>query len=697
MPYTSYPQIPSTPRAVTQAAESREGIRVSPWRKARRTSCDGEGEGFNVSPRIDRGAGGVPYERGPDDPLYRPLRIYTLDPGALKSDGAIATVNVPYEPLTPERVTGPDGKERNSFHLKGYLFDVQPVRTHPEQEDAIEECGVDLNDQRLLLTNGRTPSPVDPRFHQQMVYAVASLVYASFRQALGRHVSWGFLPREDDHGHPRLRLSPHGRRGHAGASYDRNSGEVQFGFVKTESEVEGHAAPDGHTFSCVSHDIVTHEVTHALLDGLRAYFLEPTSADVMGFHEGFADLIALLHHFTYKEVLRSALRQHHGKVLESALLTSIAIEFGRAVGGGGAVRSLQRSAARARDEIQRGIGRPPAQTSDEPEPDDGDPGVVTYREDMEPHEMGEVLVSAVLHAFAMVYARKVDRYMRLATDGTGVLPPGDISTDLQDLLVEEASQLASDFLNVCIRALDYCPPVDLQLGEFLRAVITADLDLVPDDPWGYREAWIDAFAKHRIYPRGVQSMSEDALKWPLFPFGEKLVVDELSFTKLAFNGDPASPVDSGELYWRACQLGTFVAEHPEEFGMLENGDRLLDHDAVTLPEVQSVRTSRRVGPDGQVVFDLVAEVTQTRYVRGKEPEKPFNFLFRGGCTVLLGPRGEVRYIIGKSVGQNSRVFRQRQFMQGNSENVAAEGDFHVPEAETVQFTQRHGESRTGTS
>ena len=37
----------------------------------------------------------------------------------------------------------------------------------------------------------------------------------------------------------------------------------------------------------------------------------------------------------------------------------------------------------------------------------------------------------------------------------------------------------SIFFNVCVRALDYCPPVDITFGDFLRAVITSDFDLHP--------------------------------------------------------------------------------------------------------------------------------------------------------------------------------------------------------------------------
>src|SRR5262249_42558943 len=85
--------------------------------------------------------------------------------------------------------------------------------------------------------------------------------------------------------------------------------------------------------------------------------------------------------------------------------------------------------------------------------------------------------------------------------------------ELLEVLAHTASRLASHFLSICIRAIDYCPPVDLEFGEYLRALITADYNLVPDDPWAYREALIEAFARRRIFARNVETMSEDALLW----------------------------------------------------------------------------------------------------------------------------------------------------------------------------------------
>jgi len=102
---------------------------------------------------------------------------------------------------------------------------------------------------------------------------------------------------------------------------------------------------------------------------------------------------------------------------------------------------------------------------------------------------------------------------RLATGGSGLLPLGAMHPDLLDELAAEAASLARRFMAVTVRALDFCPPSSLALGEYLRAMVTADALLVPDDGWGFREALIDAFRARRIFPRHVVSLTEDALLW----------------------------------------------------------------------------------------------------------------------------------------------------------------------------------------
>ncbi|HEV2839831.1 MAG TPA: hypothetical protein VGW39_00760 [Chthoniobacterales bacterium] len=580
-------------------------------------ACGIVGRDFEIDETLTRPISSLPYERKWDDPLYRRLRIFSLDPSVSRLDGAQATVKVPYEPLQPGPV--------------GHLFKVDDF----DSTQNTHWGRVDLDQPAVLLNDGRDPSISEPLFHQQMVYAVCSTVHAAFRRALGRSVTWGFqAPNRKREAVGPLRIRPHAFE-EQNAYYDRTTGELCFGYFSTPEDVRGPTPPGGIVFTCLSHDIVAHEVTHALLDGLRAHFSEPTGADVLGFHEGFADLVATFQHFSHREVLEIAIRRSEGRIEEAEFLTGIAHEFGKSLSS-----------------------TKPLRTAYEPESKEGPK---TYRKDMEAHEMGEILVRAVFEAALTVFRRKTAPYRRLATGGTGELPKGEIPIELQKIYGEKASRLASNFLSICIRAIDYCPPVDLELGEYLRAVITADYDLVPDDPWGYREALIDAFRVRRIYPPKVTSLSQETLRWQCSELSVK-TIPRLNFAELKFQGDPASPANAEELCKQGEALGAVLGceRNLEQFGLALNGDKALKGDTVALPRVQSIRTSRRVGPDGQIVFDLVAEVTQRRTVRGPNGSFPFF----GGATVIIGPKGELRYVIAKNILNEDRLEQQREFMRG---------------------------------
>jgi hypothetical protein len=134
------------------------------------------------------------------------------------------------------------------------------------------------------------------------------------------------------------------------------------------------------------------------------------------------------------------------------------------------------------------------------------------RKEGEPHALGAVLVSAVFAAFVTIYRARSADLIRLATNGTGVLPAGEISHDLAGRLAAEAAKVADQVLNMCIRALDYCPPVDVNFGDHLRAIITADRDLVPLDDRGYRVASASRhFATAGFLPNEVAHLAEDSL------------------------------------------------------------------------------------------------------------------------------------------------------------------------------------------
>ena len=249
----------------------------------------------------------------------------------------------------------------------------------------------------------------------------------------------------------------------------------------------------------------------------------------------------------------------------------------------------------------------------------------------------------------------------------GVADGKSLSPELAAVLAEEASKLAEQLQRIVIRAIDYCPPVDLELGEFLRALITADRDLVADDPWGYREALIDGFAARRIYPPGVSYLSEDALAWcpPTRNMGP---ITALSFSNLRFGGDPSLPADEKALREQAEALGRFVTSDGrwQQFGLVSPAAATTEttegrHVVTDRPVVESIRTASRVGPDGQLLFDTIAEIIQARRV--VDPSNGAHGSFLGGSTVVIGPDGNIRYIIGKGVLSERRFERQLAFQR----------------------------------
>ena len=272
-----------------------------------------------------------------------------------------------------------------------------------------------------------------------------------------------------------------------------------------------------------------------------------------------------------------------------------------------------------------------------------------------------MLAGAVFEAYLTVFRRKTERLRRLASNGSGILPPGELAHDLAELLTEAAVELARQFQALVIRAIDYCPPVDIHLGEYLRALVTADHDLVPLDPWGYREALVDAFIQRGIYPQEVGTLSEHGLMWRA-PRLALPPIAELDFAHLRFGRDPACPAGADELERQAALLGEFATRpgHLQEFGLTAQGAPELEGASAELPQVASIRASRRIGPDREIVFDLVAEITQRCIVPARDglPAYP---LF-GGSTVIVGPDGAIRYIVSKSAVGKDRPARRLAFM-----------------------------------
>jgi hypothetical protein len=585
-------------------------------------------QAFEISPRLTQQVARPRQKSGRRAPLYRPLRIYALDPSVSARIGGVATVQVPYEELAPGPV--------------GALFDIR-CDGAPRSLGA---APLDLDDPHLLLSSGLSPTPSDGRFHLQMVYAVCSLTYAAFKRALGREIPWAIPATENNTGRLVVRAFIPG----ANAGYSREAGDLSFGYFKAGRKPAGFTVAGGLISTALSHDVIVHETTHALLDGLRSSFMDPTNVDVPAFHEGFSDIVALFLHFSYNDVVEKAIRDLRTGLTHGSLLTDIAREFGYA-----RARTSRGRALRSGVDVT-GIA---AFDSDVVATKENAP--IAYDPMLESHTLGSVLVSAVFEAFVSVVRRKCERLFRIAGVDPEFHGHAALSEPLVKAIAHEASAVAAQFLDVCIRAIDYCPPADIEFGEYLRALVTADGDMEPTDKYGFREALMRSFRRREIVPDNVEFLTEEAMRWhgPKRP----LNIAELAFRRLRFTGEPGQPANAKELERRARALGAFVTDpaHADCFHLIApTGKRPKDIVQASPAIVQSVRVARRVTPAGGVAYDVIGEVTQSCTVkRGNEL-----FDVNGGCTVIVDPDGEIRYIISKRFDGDHRRDRQHMAIKG---------------------------------
>ncbi|WP_152649345.1 hypothetical protein [Nocardia seriolae] len=74
-------------------------------------------------------------------------------------------------------------------------------------------------------------------------------------------------------------------------------------------------------------------------------------------------------------------------------------------------------------------------------------------------------------------------------------------------------RLADRLLGMVVRGFDYLPVVDVTFGDVVRATVTADRRLYPEDRQHLRSMLVEAFRRRGIWPKNVTSLTDDALVW----------------------------------------------------------------------------------------------------------------------------------------------------------------------------------------
>ncbi len=566
----------------------------------------------------------------------RKLTIIAQDPGLRDANGGILTteVEVPVEDLEPGprgyrvHVIDFDASTNTLYRPLDLIADRDPYKKPAYELAPSDQDYRDYND-RLLR---------EPGFHAQNVYAIVMRTLSRFEFALGRRVRWSF----DGH---QLMVAPHAFAD-ANAFYSKEQRALMFGYFRGKSNTP--------IFSCLAHDVIAHETSHALLDGLRQRYTDPSSPEQAGFHEGFSDIVALLSIFSLRDLVdcvldtsmskdgtsgtsadKSLIHQTYltaEKLSDSALL-GLAKEMGAELSG---VRgkALRQSASLKPN-----------------------PTLIHQPEYEEPHKRGEILVAAILNAFLHIWVQRVA--------GLGHTNEGYYH---RERVIEEGSNIADYLLTMCIRAIDYSPPTDLRFCDFLSAILTADLECHPDDSkYHFREILLDRFRAYGIEP----TSKADNGVWE--PPNVAITYEHFHFESLQREAD---------------EIFRFVWQNRTALG--------LHGDAYT--RVISVRPCLRVAPDGFALKETVAEYVQMIDLRAKEltelhikkpDEMPDDLTLRlyGGGTLIFDEYCRLKYHVRNKIGNVERqTDRLKYLWRYGYYNEQAEKEKSFAEMHRLKFT-----------
>jgi hypothetical protein len=206
--------------------------------------------------------------------------------------------------------------------------------------------------------------------------------------------------------------------------------------------------------------------------------------------------------------------------------------------------------------------------------------------------------------------------------------------------------------------------VDVTFGEYLRGIITSDFDLVPDDPYGYRVAFVEAFRQRGIYPDDLDTLSVDTLRWQAVDIdaAAKRFGGILRQLK-KFADDCLYIEDRHELFKRSRDERARLARRIKDaFGKDEGLAKPLGIDPSVPFEVHELRRAERTGPNARPRPQIIVALTQQRPISVPGADQPF--VFHGGCTLVVDlKKPELKYAIRKRIDHLDRENRTVAFLQ----------------------------------
>lgn len=278
---------------------------------------------------------------------------------------------------------------------------------------------------RYAVKNERKPDNQD--FLQVSVFGAVMKTIDMFEEedVLGRKLRWAFDGQQ-------LLIVP--RAGvMRNAFYHRDSRSLQFFFFENPAE------PGKQIYTCLSPDIVAHEATHAILDGIAPDLYDATSPQALAIHEAIADIGAVMFALRSRRLREQVLKMTGGDLKKSNAFNKIAQQFGEALHGD--ERPL-------RDLFNKQTMSTAGQ---------------------EPHDLSEVLTGALYAVMVTLQGEVIDsivadeKVSRLSASGRAL------------------NSAAQRLKRLAFRGLDYLPPGEVSFADYGRAIVAADTSSNPND------------------------------------------------------------------------------------------------------------------------------------------------------------------------------------------------------------------------
>ncbi len=298
------------------------------------------------------------------------------------------------------------------------------------------------------------------QYHQLNVWAIVQNTLRFFEdaQVMGRRLPWGFEGN-------RLIIVPHAGYGE-NAYYDRESKSLQFYYYNNPENQQP-------VYTCLSADIINHELGHAILDGIRPHFNESTNIQTAAFHEFFGDLTAILMLLRNNKFRADIANNVGPELADAAVLSNIADEFGRTVKQQPFLRSALNKKTMA-----------------------------SVANNQSPHDVSEVLTATMFDLIIQLSKAYIKRGVEWKEEDQ--VSPEDLDSKRHKAAKQAFWYTIYRMQRVALQPLDFLPPVDVTFRDYALAVLRAEQLSNPTDPYDFRKTMFDVFVK-----RGILDAAEE--------------------------------------------------------------------------------------------------------------------------------------------------------------------------------------------